>query len=137
MSPVDSAVNQKGAQQWCSPCENPVRHPAADSSAGTHSEETMSATFIRVILVAESHQVHQWFNAGSLTTYLCRSSQIAAASKRFHQPLSIDQWQLYLSFTEEQQQQFLQQYQTLCVWGNEELISRTSRVQPLEADLRT
>ena len=125
------------AQRWCSSCENPVIPPNDESTTENHHEQGSSANFIRIILVPEGQQTTQWFNAGSLTTFICRSSQIAAASKRVQQPLTFDLWQKYLSLSEEHQQQFLQHYVTLCVWGNEALISRTSRMQPLEADLRT
>ena len=136
-SEVGVAANQGEAQQWCSSCENPVQPPNDDSKEDIHGEQELPAAFIRVILVPEALQVNQWFNAGSLTTFLCRSSQIAAASKKMQQPLSYDHWQQYLGLPEEHQQQFLQHYLTLCVWGNEALISRTCRVLPIEADLRT
>ena len=57
--------------------------------------------------------------------------------KKVQQPLTFELWQKYLGLSEEHQQQFLQHYVTLCVWGNEALISRTCRTQPLEAELRT
>ena len=134
---VGVAVDQGEAQQWCSSCENPVRPPIDESNKDIQREQELPAAFIRVILVPEAQQITQWFNAGSLTTFLCRSSQIAAASKKMQQPLTFDHWQQYLGLPEEHQLQFLQHYVTLCVWGNEARISRTCRVQPLVADLRT
>ena len=125
------------AQRWCSSCENPVMPPNDESTKESHNEQELSASFIRIILVPDAQQTTQWFNAGSLTTFICRSSQIAAASKKMQQPLTFDLWQKYLGLPEEHQQQFLQHYVTLCVWGNEALISRTCRIQPLEAELRT
>ena len=134
---VGVVTEQGEAQRWCSSCENPVLPPNYESKKESHNEQELPANFIRVILVPEALQVNQWFNAGSLTTFICRSSQIAAASKKMQQPLTFDLWQKYLGLPEEHQQQFLQHYVTLCVWGNEALISRTCRTQPLEAELRT
>ena len=133
---IKCGAEPQETQRWCSSCENPVQ-PAIDA-AGDHDQTSeVSMHFIRVILVPDSHQTAQWFNAGSLTTFICRSSQIAAASKHIQQPLTYELWQQYLGLSDEHQQQFLQHYVTLCVWGNEALISRTCRIQPVEADLRT
>ena len=134
---VGVVTEQGEAQRWCSSCENPVLPPNYESKKESHNEQEIPANFIRVILVPEALQANQWFNAGSLTTFICRSSQIAAASKKMQQPLTFELWQKYLGLPEEHQQQFLQHYVTLCVWGNEALISRTCRIQPLEAELRT
>ena len=124
------------AQRWCSSCENPVQPDDCGTAGDNNHESEVSTNFIRIILVPDSQQTAQWFNAGSLTTFICRSSQIAAASKHIQQPLTYELWQRYLGLSDEHQQQFLQHYVTLCVWGNEALISRTCRIQPIEADLR-
>ena len=125
------------AQRWCSSCENPVQPANGVTACENNCESEVTTIFIRIILVPDCQQTAQWFNAGSLTTFICRSSQIAAASKRIQQPLTYELWQQYLGLSDEHQQQFLQHYVTLCVWGNEALLSRTCRIQPAEADLRT
>ena len=134
-SAANRASEPQEAQRWCSSCENPVQSAIGTPGCDQTSEVLMN--FIRIILVPDSQQTAQWFNAGSLSTFICRSSQIAAASKRIQQPITYELWKQYLGSSIEQQQQILRHYVTLCVWGNEALISRTCCIQPFEADLGT
>ena len=105
----------------------------AEESVPSHVRNDGKIVLFQVLLTHEVHQQEQWFNAGSVKTYICRSVHVTNAAKQSSQPLTQADWGVYVKGSKEQSEQIAQRFSMLHVWGTEALLSRVCHVRPPEA----
>lgn len=113
---------------FCGDC-----HRDGNEAFKGEDEKKQPTILFQVLLTHESLQQEQWFNAGSVKTYICRSVYVTNAAKQIKQPFTRADWELYVRGSQEQSTQIAQQFSMLHVWGTEALLSRVCQVRPPEA----
>ena len=86
-----------------------------------------------VIVAHASEQRDQWFNEGSLKTYLCKSITLGNALRNEKYQVTLDDWKTFVNVHDLKESGIQGEVAILHVWGTCALWKRMNTVRPPEA----
>ena len=121
-----------------SAADAPNTSSSASHSNGQSSEALAqlndNALVLFIVMVAHaSEQKDQWFNEGSLKTYLCQSGTLGNALKTEKYKVTAADWRTFVNVIDLKETGICDEVAILYVWGTCALWKRINKVRPPEA----
>ena len=92
------------------------------------------ALVLFIVLVAHaSEQTEQWFNEGSLRTFLCQSGSLGKVLQNEKYPVTQEDWKTFANVFNLQETGIRDEVAILYVWGTCALWKKINVVRPPEA----
>ena len=121
------------------PASGAPSHPSHGSRDGGRQPEALSelnddALVLFIVLVAHaSVQIEQWFNEGSLRTFLCQSGSLGKVLQIEKYPVTHEDWKTFVNVLNLQETGIRDEVAILYVWGTCALWKKINVVRPPEA----
>ena len=121
------------------PAAGAPANPSSDSQRGGRQSEALSqlndgAFVLFIILIAHaSEQTEQWFNEGSMRTFLCRSGSLGKSLQNEKYKVTEEDWKTFVNVADLKEIGIRDEVAILYVWGTCALWKKINTVRPPEA----